>query len=74
MIMFFLRISLLICFIAFLVANIVVPAFTRTVPFFWMFRIRKKEKKYKDQFEQLDDGAMEKAILDNIEKRKEQQK
>jgi len=74
MIMFFLRVTLIVCFVAFLIANIVAPAFMKNVPFFWMFKIRKKEKKYKEQLEQLDDNAMEKAILGNIEKRKEQQK
>jgi len=72
MTMFFLRITLLICFVAFLIANIVVPAFMRNVPFFWMFRIRRQEKKYKEQLEQLDNQAMENAVLDNIEKRKQQ--
>ena len=71
MIMLILRITLFVCFIAFLIANIVAPAFMKNVPFFWMFRIRKKEKKYKEQLEQLDDESMEKAVLGNIEKRKE---
>ena len=72
MLMLILRITLIVCFIAFLIANIVAPAFMRNVPFFWMFRIRKQEKKYKEQLEKLDNQAMENAVLDNIEKRKQQ--
>jgi hypothetical protein len=72
MFMLILRVTLIVCFIAFLIANIVAPAFMRNVPFFWMFRIRKQEKKYKEQLEKLDNQAMENAVLDNIEKRKQQ--
>ncbi len=70
MLMIILRITLIVCFIAFLIANIVVPAFMRNVPFFWMFKIRRQEKKYKKQIERLDNQAMENAVLENIEKRK----
>ena len=71
MLMLILRITLIVCFMAFLIANIVAPAFMRNVPFFWMFKIRKKEKKYKKQLDQLDDSAMETAVLGNIKKRRE---
>ena len=69
MIMLFLRIMLLLFIVLFLLANIVVPAFMKNVPFFWMFKIRRAEKKYEDQLERLDDEAMETAVRKNIEQR-----
>lgn len=69
MIMLFLRIMLLIFIVLFLLANIVVPAFMKNVPFFWMFKIRRAEKKYENQLERLDDEAMETAVRKNIEQR-----
>ena len=71
MTMIILRITLIVCFVAFLIANIVAPAFMKNVPFFWMFRIRRHEKKYQKQLDRLENDAMENAVRGNIEKRKE---
>ena len=61
MTMIILRIALIVCFVAFL----------KNVPFFWMFRIRRHEKKYQKQLDRLENDAMENAVRGNIEKRKE---
>ncbi len=69
--MLVLRITIFVCLIVFLLANIVYPAFKSNVPFFWMFRIRRVEKKYEDQLEKLDNEAMENAVRKNIEQRQD---
>ena len=69
--MLFLRITMVVCIVVFLLANIVYPAFKKNVPFFWMFRIRRVEKKYEHQLEKLDNEAMENAVLKNIEQRQD---
>ena len=69
MIMVILRVSLLILVVLFLLANVVIPAFMQNVPFFWMFRIRKAEKKYEQKIEELDNSAMDDAVRESIEHR-----
>ena len=67
------RISIFVLIILFIIANIVIPAFMKNVPFFWMFKIRKAEKKFKPQIDKLNNDIIEKAVKDNIKRIKNDQ-
>lgn len=66
-----LRVLLFVLIVLFVLANIVYPAFKSNVPFFWMFRLRRAEKKYEKQLDELDNEAMENAVLKSIEQRQD---
>jgi len=65
-----LRVLLFVLIVLFVLANIVIPAFMKNVPFFWMIKIRKAEKKYTPQIKKADDDFLESAVQQDLKNRK----
>lgn len=64
-----LRIGIGVLIFVIIILNTVYPAFRNDLPLFWMFRGRKYYKRYRREFEMVEEAENESRVLDELNKR-----